>query len=92
MTIILDAEGIRAIASACQKSGETIQAEAANMNSQMMALEQAIQGDFPVGLEDKFVQWKALFAQLSEALTESNTFLTGVATSVDEMIARLRQS
>ena len=89
MPFSVDPEQVRNIASQCSRSGENIQQEAANMNTQMHNLQQAIQG-LPVSMEDRFAEWNRLFSQLSESLQESQTFLNSIATRVEEVMNALR--
>ena len=89
MPFTVDPEHVRQIASACSRSGETIQQEAQNMNTQIQNLHQAIQG-LPVSMEDRFAEWNRLFSQLSESLQESQSFLNSIASRVEEVMNALR--
>lgn len=89
MAIRVDPDQIQQIAAACQRSSETIQGEAANMQSQMQQLQEALAGVPNIALAHKFEDWNRQFSQLAQALAESQQYLTSVVNSVEEFVAAL---
>jgi WXG100 family type VII secretion target len=89
VAIRVDPEQIQQIAAACQRSSDNIQGEAANMQSQMRQLQEALAGVPNIALAQKFEEWNSQFTALASALKESRQYLTSVVNSVEEFVAAL---
>ena len=89
MTIVINPDEIRSIASSCSASSQTIQQEAATMQRQMTSLREALSGIPNLAMADRFDEWQQLFSKLSTSLEESNQYLQGVVNSVENFVNSL---
>lgn len=89
MTIVINPDEIRSIASSCSASSQTIQQEAATMQRQMTSLREALSGIPNLAMADRFDEWQQLFSKLSTSLEESNQYLQGVVNTVENFVNSL---
>lgn len=90
MTISLDPEELKRIASACQSSSGRLDEEAGTMRSQLTQLEEAIRGIPQLAMADRFQELNQALAQLSQTLEESNSYITSIAARVEKFVIELQ--
>ena len=86
-----DLERIRTIASTCRASGEQINTEASTLRTQIANLHEAMQGVPNIGVAEDFDGLNRLLTQVSDALSQSDSFLQQVVNKVEEFVTSLGQ-
>jgi hypothetical protein len=83
-------DDLERIATACKTSSETLDTEAGALRRHVSELQEALQGIPNIAQADRFEELNRKLAEISEALQESNGFITRIVNEAEQFIGLAR--